>query len=206
MHGGAALSRCFVETDHLGVALCDEDSAFTFVKVPKWMTHWQGGPPVVASKAWHLLPTTLQSPIHGPSKQFVSHRYLRLAMGGSHSAYILMRINLHHTGKILIHYANSLTTPSAGDIDAVAEDDPCEVDIDFGASDLAWEKRQTTRKTVITTGASGFTVDSWCRTVRDTKAQDSRTCVVMHFFAGERRFGDIEYHVRNVCDERGIHC
>ena len=31
MHGGAALSRCFVETDHLGVALCDEDSAFTFV-------------------------------------------------------------------------------------------------------------------------------------------------------------------------------
>lgn len=26
----------------------------------------------------------------------------------------------------------------------------------------------------------------------------------MHFFSGERRIGDIEYHVRNVCDERGI--
>lgn len=204
MHGGAALSRCFVETDHLGVALCDEDSAFTFVRVPQWMTHWQGGPPVIASKAWHMLPTVLQSQIKDPGKQFVSPRYLRLAMGGSHSVYILMRINLHHIGKTLMHYANSLATPSVGENDAEAEVETGEVDIDIGVSDLAWEKRQTTRKTETKTGASGFTVDSWCQAVRTSKAQANRTCVVMHFFAGERRPGDIEHHVRDVCDERNI--
>ena len=46
MHGGAALSRCFIGSDKLSVAICDEDSAFTFVRVPKWMhtqfTFWWG--------------------------------------------------------------------------------------------------------------------------------------------------------------------
>ena len=204
MHGGAALSRCFVETDHLGVALCDEDSAFTFVSVPKWMTHWQGGPPVVASKAWHLLPDAVKARIQDPSRQFVSPRYLRLAMGGSHSVYILMRINLHHIGKTLMHYANSLRAPTATDVEVEAEEDPGEIDDEVGVSDLAWEKRQAIRKEVPTTGASGFSVESWCLAVRESKAQDGRTCVVMHFFAGERRDGDIEFHVRNVCEERGI--
>lgn len=204
MHGGAALNRCFVETDRLGVALCDEDSAFTFVKVPRWMTHWQGGPPVIAAKAWHLLPESLRSVIQDPIKQFVSPRYLRLAMGGSHSVYILMRINLHHIGKSLMHYANSLRTPVIGDVDVTAEDDPELIDVDVGISDLAWEKRHTARKTEATAGSSGYTVESWCEAVRHSKMQDSRTCVVMHFFAGERREGDLEGHVRNVSNERGI--
>ena len=48
MDGGGALARCFVPLDRLAVSICDEDSAFTFVRVPRWMTFWRGGPPVLA--------------------------------------------------------------------------------------------------------------------------------------------------------------
>ena len=103
MCGGAALARCFVPSDHLGVALCDEDSAFTFVRVPLWMSRWQGGPPALAHKAWHLLSDEVKARVEDPLTEFVSPRYLRLAMGGSHSVYILTRINMEHVGWSLLH-------------------------------------------------------------------------------------------------------
>ena len=55
MHGGSALARCFVAGDAMAVASCDEDSAFTHVRVPYWMSRWQAGPPVQAREVWHLL-------------------------------------------------------------------------------------------------------------------------------------------------------
>ena len=35
MGGGSSLSRCFVEGNHMQVAACDEDSAFTYVRIPQ---------------------------------------------------------------------------------------------------------------------------------------------------------------------------
>ena len=72
------------------------------------MSYWQAGPPVRASEAWDMLPETLKRSIESPTSTFVAPRYLRLAMGGSHSVYILMRINLHHVGKTLFSYAARL--------------------------------------------------------------------------------------------------
>ncbi len=78
MSGGSAISRCFVLKDKVAVAACDEDSAFTHVRVPTWMSYWQAGPPVLAAKAWHLLPMELRQAVEDPLSVFVSPRYLRI--------------------------------------------------------------------------------------------------------------------------------
>lgn len=56
MGGGGALCRLRVDSDHIATSACDEDTAFTYVKVPEWMSAWQAGPPVQASGVVTLLP------------------------------------------------------------------------------------------------------------------------------------------------------
>eukprot|EP00438_Fugacium_kawagutii_P007846 Skav210111 [mRNA] locus=scaffold2194:62563:65494:+ [translate_table: standard] len=51
MGGGSALARVFLKNDKMSVAACDEDSAFTYVKVPEWMARWQAAPPMLAVDA-----------------------------------------------------------------------------------------------------------------------------------------------------------
>lgn len=60
------------------------------------------------SRSVDLLPADLQLHFHDSRHSFVAPKYVRLAMGGSHSVYILMRINLHRIGQMLFHYANRL--------------------------------------------------------------------------------------------------
>ena len=209
MCGGAALSRCFCPSDSMHVALCDEDSAFTFVKVPEWMSRWQGGPPVLAVRAWHLLPAEVKARIQDPSVEFVSPRYLRLAMGGSHSVYILMRINIEHIGRSLMQYVqdNSLknTYPPASDNAQAITGEPRDGESTEILSDEAWSKLQDKRKgDSDTVGASGYTVQGWCDEVRRVKQLPGRTMVIMHFFAGDRRPGDIEEHVRREAEKSGL--
>ena len=100
MMGGSALARCHVPSDHMSVAACDEDTAFTYIIVPRWMRAWQAGPPIAirADEVWRLLPEALQHELRADRSAFVAPQYTRLAMGGSHSVYVLMRINLHHIG------------------------------------------------------------------------------------------------------------
>lgn len=205
MDGGGALSRCYVPSGKLGVSICDEDSAFTFVRVPEWMTRWQGGPPVRAAKVWHLLPPDLKSEITDPLLEFVSPRYLRLAMGGSHSVYILMRINLEHIGRALFQYIGRVndeeTTvlhPSACDKSIVEEF--CKDMI----SDSAWKRRQDIRKQAVDNVAAGFTVSQWCDAVRATKRQGHRVFVWMHFFAGRRQDGDVEEFAQKLAEAKGL--
>eukprot|EP00438_Fugacium_kawagutii_P028962 Skav210523 [mRNA] locus=scaffold3045:172599:178253:+ [translate_table: standard] len=205
MFGGAALTRCFVPSDHLEVAICDEDTAFTYVKVPEWMTRWQGGPPVLACKVWQLLPNDLQIQIPEPGTTYVSPRYLRLAMGGSHSVYILMRINLRHIGRGLLNYVNKIAVednkvPTPDDI-------PCACHVhpeDELLPDDLWQERQRLRRSAQTQGASGYTVAEWCQAVRHAQHSHTRVFVVMHFFAGERRAGDIQEHLMNMCRGEGL--
>ena len=112
----------------MSIAACDEDSAFTYVAVPEWMTAWQAGPPVLASHVWDLLDPGLKNNIEMPSKQYVAPKYQRLAMGGSHSVYILMRINIHHTGKALLNYSarlrRTVATTDLDDVDETADISP----------------------------------------------------------------------------------
>ncbi len=209
MHGGAALSRCFIGSDKLSVAICDEDSAFTFVRVPKWMTYWQAGPPVLAVSAWPLLPESLRIQILEPSSTYVSPRYLRLAMGGSHSVYILMRINLHHIGQTMLNYTMKVRKQrhilEESDANCRHDGEPGLVP-EFEAPDLhdkEWVQRQQMRKEA-ETGEAGFTVAGWCMAVRAAKQSGERTFVVMHFFAGERRPEDVEAWLTQHCYDENL--
>lgn len=58
MGGGASLARVFVAGDAMQVSACDEDSAFTYAKVPSWMARWQAAPPIPASSQLWWLPST----------------------------------------------------------------------------------------------------------------------------------------------------
>lgn len=119
-------------------------------------------------------------------------------MGGSHSVYILMRINLQHIGRSLLNYGSRLKLdPSTGNaIEAcgcdTTEASDMQLETEVACSDTAWEARQQQRKTKVRESGN-FSVDGWCDHVRRLKHLDKRTMVVMHFFCGERRSGDIEY-------------
>ena len=207
MGGGSSLSRVFVTGDNMEVAACDEDSAFTYVKVPPWMARWQATPPVLAIDAWDLLDSGLRESIPSPSTTHVAPKYLRLAMGGSHSVYILMRINIHHVGSTLFNYASRLNF-SRVQQGEVGCDQACEIPGDVALDDISigdedWCNRQHRRRGL--DGASkGWTVDAWCEEVRATKHGDDRTFVVIHMFAGERREGDIQEHLERMMNGANI--
>eukprot|EP00438_Fugacium_kawagutii_P028165 Skav233604 [mRNA] locus=scaffold109:47718:52210:+ [translate_table: standard] len=210
MGGGSALARVFVRSDSMHVSACDEDSAFTYVKVPDWMARWQAAPPMRAAEAWDLLPHDLRLSIDDPASTYVAPKYLRLAMGGSHSVYILMRINLHHIGSTLFNYASRLRlNDSEEDKSVRAELDlwtsPEEVvdELALMMSDEEWQVRQDVRRSG-QLGACGWTVEEWCTEVRRTKHSNVRTFVVIHMFGGERRPEDILHYLQDMADRAGL--
>ena len=211
MGGGSSLSRCHVASDEMTVATCDEDSAFTYVKVPEWMAAWQAGPPVRAAVVWDLLSSELRSRITAPLIEYVAPKYLRLAMGGSHSVYILMRINLHHVGRTLFNYAARLRLDDGKNrLDSALQrplDDPYWREDGTGPeetiSDKEWETRQNLRRMGMA-GRSQYTVDEWVETVRRSKCIDRRVYVAIHMFAGERREGDIQQCLEQLCAGEGL--
>eukprot|EP00438_Fugacium_kawagutii_P019968 Skav222678 [mRNA] locus=scaffold1471:8076:12526:- [translate_table: standard] len=71
MGGGSSLARCFLKEDCMEVAACDEDSAFTYVRVPSWMSAWQAAPPMLAADAWDLLDQPLRDKISNPFTTYV---------------------------------------------------------------------------------------------------------------------------------------
>lgn len=208
MAGGAALTRCHVPGDVMSVAACDEDSAFTFIEVPQWMRFWQAAPPLMAWEVWDCLPLTMQEELQGERSVYVAPLYRRLAMGGTHSVYILMRINLHHVGKALFNVAGrSLTNAAQASAvqDRTQSDSPMEVAHDDWTDDgylddRQWTERQQDRRHGAV-GQSGYTVQEWCDAVRAAKREDHRTFVVMHFFSGERRPQDVQEWLEGWMEE-----
>eukprot|EP00438_Fugacium_kawagutii_P036017 Skav207006 [mRNA] locus=scaffold1554:6879:10419:- [translate_table: standard] len=213
MGGGSALARVFLREDAMQVAACDEDSAFTYVKVPAWMANWQAAPPILAIQAWDLLPEDLRLQIPNPCSTYVAPKYLRLAMGGSHSVYILMRINLHHIGSTLFDYAARLRVERedalvhhATDMELVKAccDDDLQLERATMLSDELWPQRQAARR--FSSGRrDGWTVDEWCAEVRRTKHSNSRVFVAtIHMFGGERRPEDIQDYLEEMAAAAGL--
>eukprot|EP00438_Fugacium_kawagutii_P010989 Skav206620 [mRNA] locus=scaffold1562:264434:268503:+ [translate_table: standard] len=221
MGGGFSLARCFLKEDQMEVAACDEDSAFTYVKVPAWMAAWQAAPPMRAVDAWDLLDDSLKAMISSPEITYVAPKYLRLAMGGSRSVYILMRINLHHIGSTLFNYASRLRL-CGNDQDVVDKQHGMygESDMDAGdcclhemdefdddgllmISDAEWPLRQQQRRQSVGVGC-GWTVDEWCDAVRRSKHSSSRIFVAIHMFGGERRSEDIQFYLEQMCASQGL--
>lgn len=159
--------------------------------------------PLRAATVWHLLDANVRNSIGHDTTRFVAPRYLRLAMGGSHSVYILMRINLEHVGRALFNHVNRFSNCS---MDSKPEADSFKVvELPDGESHLCdddWARRQTVRRSG-SAGASGYTVDQWCEAVRAAMRSEGRTFVVMHFFSGERRTGDVHQWVEEACQSNG---
>ena len=85
-----------------------------------------------------------------------------------------------------------------GMVDDTAEQD----ELFFGCSDVTWWER-------FQLGAgkrqeAGYSVDEWWKAIRDARQADHRTIVVMNFFAGERRAGDIQSYVESLSFARKI--
>ena len=205
MGGGASLARVFVAGDSMQVSACDEDSAFTYVKVPGWMAKWQAAPPIPAVQAWDLLPEDLKASIDNKFTTMVSPKYLRLAMGGSHSVYILMRINLQHIGRTLFNYASRLrlTDDDRHALDAKLIEEDCVEDGDEQVlADDEWVHQHNLLKQQ-KRSEHGWTVDEWRDEVRRSKHHAVRTCVVVHMFAGERRTNDVQEYLEILMEQQG---
>lgn len=127
-------------------------------------------------------------------------------MGGSHSVYILMRINIHHTGKALLNYSarlrRTVATTDLDDVDETADISPLGGDEEPDMlADEDWVTRQCGRRSDNAFEDSQYTVDQWCQAVRETKREDTRVLVVVHMFAGERRKGDIQECLEQLMGE-----
>ena len=135
---------------------------------------------------------------------FVAPRYLRLAMGGSHSVYILMRINLEHVGRSLYRHSLSLASHcQEKDEDIPAVGGAQTEELTDQETDAAWYDRHA-RTTMRPKGDSNYTVEGWCEAVRRAKHMGTRVFTIMHFFSGERRADDVQSWVEKRCNELGI--
>ena len=198
MAGGSVFDRCFIESDACSISACDEDSAFTFVEFPRWLQRWCAAPPLFAHEVWHLLSPELRSSISDPFTVRVAPQYTRLAMGSSHSVYIIMRIDIEHVGRSLYEYSKCLRARTASPETQINSDSSAQVDahprdnlshelsIEADAcDDYFWETKQQQRRSSLAV-ASGSSVDEWAASVRAAKLASVRVMVVLHFFRRER--------------------
>ena len=99
LYGGSAIANTIITAPTFQASAWDESNAFTSIMVPVWLSYWQCCPPVRAAVVWEQLSDELRNQIT-PS-HFVCPRYLRLAMGSTHSVHILMTINIERVGRLL---------------------------------------------------------------------------------------------------------
>ena len=132
-------------------------------------------------------------------------------MGGTHSVYILMRINLHHVGKVLFNLASRSLTNAAQEAETHDTSTPegratgeqTDWETEQNLDDRQWSQRQQERRNS-PIGQSGFTVQEWCDAVRAAKREGQRVFVVMHFFSGERRPQDVQEWLEGWMGEAGL--
>ena len=204
MQGAGALTRIHVAAgDKLELAACDQSNAFTRVAVPTWMIPYLAAPPITAAAVWDLLPAYLRATIS--ESDLVSPCYKRLPMGCSHSVHILMMINLQVIGRSL--RANALVGTGQHDTPPVEEPNTQTVtsgcDHAFhGYNDDEWWSRFQVG--VGRRFESGYSVQEWWDAIRAARSSSDRTIVVMYFFGGERRDGDVQEHVEKLAAEANL--
>ena len=117
-------------------------------------------------------------------------------MGSSHSVFILMAINLFQAGRVLTNRLNR----SSADDDRIAH-----MRATFGTAALDFDTRQANTQeddadwlkkyNAILHGSSSdssYSPEQWNRACRSAKLSSVRVLVFAHYFAGERRAGDLE--------------
>ena len=187
LHGGSAILKAVIPSDHMNCASFDEDNAFTRVKVPSWCKAWQAAPPVLAAQVWSLLPAHVQA-VTEPW-QYVAPLYGRMVMGSSHSVHILMMINIYAIGKCIL--SSSMIEQMVGSSFEEPQQQHDEPSLHYGCTDAEWVSRQVVRRG-FTLKYSGYTVLGWIKEVRMARQSAVRVFIVANLFAGERRVEDVE--------------
>jgi hypothetical protein len=203
LFGGGALTRVHAPSDSWSFSAFDEDSAFTRVLRPDWMHPWVAAPPILAQLVWHILPSTLQQSITKPA--YVAPQYMRLTMGSSHSAHILMAINMHTVGKAL-HESGKLAERFINDNGQVdLQDDGIDKErtMHYGCSDAEWIRSHNGRQQHDRHEA-GYTVQEWVSAERTARNSGERHFVVMNLFSRERRYEDIQYWCELIATQCGL--
>ena len=95
LQGPGALARLTSPSDTICAAVLDQSNAFSYVEVPTWWQELQAGPSIAINR---LPPDWIESSglSHLPPSTKVAPRYTRLAMGHTHSVFLLMTLNFMH--------------------------------------------------------------------------------------------------------------
>jgi hypothetical protein len=206
LDGAGAMTRLSASSGQYAAASCDQSNSFTYVKVPSWMTYFQGTPPVPALAVWTLLPLELRNRIH--KHTMVSACYNRLAMGCSHAVHILMAINMRIIGMALLSFKPYALAPDHETFEDGAEaaalicpppEDGVRDELEdlTGCSDDEWRLRQQARASGADF-AAGFSVNDWFDACEQARNSEHRIFTVMLMFSGERRSGDIHDWVEQM--------
>ena len=227
MLGGGGLSHLHVPGDSWSVASLDESNAFSYVRTPRWMWKWCASPPYLAYKIAHLLPKALRDKIKNTYTTFFAPLYRRLAVGSSHSVHILLQTIFHVIGKALHDYSRHIRkreiSNTVEDQPAVGkgaeiyhsassvpsrippESPPLELnDLDWECwhhkdSAWSWSQEQSTEHHV-----TSWSLEGWRQAVRRARHAGHRAMVVMHFFSGHHRAGDVLDHLRLFASQVGL--
>ena len=94
--GGTAISQIQADDDDFSVVALDQANAFTYIQAPEYWWPFQAGPEVAAGDL----------PDDWVAGRWASHvrlrpQYTRLAMGGTHSVFVLMVINMARVRRVL---------------------------------------------------------------------------------------------------------
>ena len=200
MHGGGSIGRLHCSADQISIAAFDQSNAFTAVATPPWMWPWVAAPPVRACYVWDVLPPEFKAEINPYT--WVYPLYKRLAMGSSHSIHILMSINIHTVGKALFMSNRFQVSPHL-----LLEPDapkPSLESIDLISEDAYWCTVHIQRKNETGPRSANFSVEGWVEAARATRRSAERIFVMIHFFAGCRREGDIEEWMASLMREANL--
>ena len=206
LHRGGALSRLHVPGGTWEVASCDQNNAFARVITPRWMHDWCAAPPVRAISVWHALPPDFSSTISPATWTYPL--YMRLAMGSSHSVYVLMAINLHVIGLTLLKHFNR--SCHADWIDKAIEQVCSKVsslsagyDDDTPVSDQTWN---TSIERLLCAPAVEGTLspEQWARAVHGARTATTRVFTFVHVFSGPKRDDSLEQFLTEEADKRGL--
>ena len=185
----------------------DESNAFTSVVTPRWFWGWCTAPPIQAGLIWDALPEDLRCRVDAAT--WVYPQYCRLPMGSSHSVHLLMNVNMAIIGRELLASARLRPHRRLGE-DAHAETAATDGDPDDAdewhrpfTPDVSWKPA---REYAATTRSGGsYSVAEWVEAVREARRSAVRVLVIMHFFAGPRREGDLQEEVERRAEQHGLH-
>lgn len=176
MHGGEALTRLHTSSG-IACAAMDQNNAFTRVRILQWMVLWCATIPVRAFPVCAKFSEEMRS--QTVPAELIYPCYCGLAMGGSHSVYILMATNLYQIGKALTNRRNLQLHSSVyhANHDDVLVQTGAAYSASLGDKFFFDDELETSEAWLLRSeawlnganGATGFTLEGWARAVHNSR-------------------------------------